>query len=188
MHCAHIAGSERSVCVDRDSAPCESRSRGKFVRSREPAIADDIGDQNRRNFSGSRPWRALVRRSDQHNDRPEPPRLDTADAAEDGETKPSPNDRLGSNWRARSLFQGRPLLAPARLRHATVRVTKPCSAPNFSTRKPRQRNSDFHRTRFTRSTVSMLASTPSSTIRRVSSAMPAAKPANGAPPNSTAPS
>jgi hypothetical protein len=104
------------------------------------------------------------------------------------ETKPPPNERLGSNWRARSLFQGRPLLAPAKLGHATVRVTKPYSAPNFSTRKPRQRNSDFHRIRFTRSTVSMLASTPSSTIRRVSSAMPAAKPANGAPPNSTAPS
>jgi hypothetical protein len=38
--------------------------RERMDDAREPAIADDIGDQDRRNFSGSRPWRALVRRSD----------------------------------------------------------------------------------------------------------------------------
>ena len=39
--------------------PPQPRQRAILVRAREPAVADHVGDQDRRNLPGSRTWRAL---------------------------------------------------------------------------------------------------------------------------------
>ena len=44
--------------------PPEPRQRAILVRAGEPAVADDVGDQDRRDFPGSRSWRALTRHAE----------------------------------------------------------------------------------------------------------------------------
>ena len=128
MHCAHIAGSGRSLCVDRDSAPCESRSRGKFVRSREPAIADDIGDGIAAIFSGSQ---AMARPRPAFRSAQRPTRTAPSRYGRRGQRRPNHRRMIawGRTGVPAACFRDDPVRSPER--HATVRVTKPYSAPNF---------------------------------------------------------
>jgi hypothetical protein len=91
-----------------------------LVRSREPAVADDIGDQNGRNIPGLAPWRASAAIQISTKARPQPPASIWRDSAEGGGLELLAEGRLRVNGRVRSLLRERRLLRNLRLRPKTA--------------------------------------------------------------------